>query len=136
MNRSDVHLLDLPDEILLIILKKLNNIDILYSLWNINNERLNTLAQEKIFSDILNFESIDNISSIDRFKLDRFCIDILPGIHDNVKYFILKQVLMERILLATDYPNLTKLKLSNFKKEMILHYFTSKCNNKRRMILN
>ncbi|CAF1417554.1 unnamed protein product [Rotaria sordida] len=32
---------------------------------------------------------------------------------------------MERILLATDYPNLTKLKLFYFKKEIISHYFTN-----------
>jgi hypothetical protein len=132
MNRSDVHLLQLPNEILLIILKKLNNINVLYSLLNINNERLSILAQEKIFSNILNFGSIDNNSSIDRWKLVRFCVDILPRIRDNVTYFILKPVLMERILLATKYPNLTNLKIFDFKKEIALHYFTSKYNNRRR----
>jgi len=131
MNQFGVRLLDLPDEILLIILKKLSNIDVLYSLLNINNERLDILAQEKIFSSILNFVSLDPISSIDRFKLDRFCIDILPRIHENVKYFILKPDLMKHILLASDYPNLTKIKLFNFKKEFVLHYFASKWNNKK-----
>ncbi len=135
MNRSDVHLLQLPDEILLIILKKLNNIDVLYSLLNINNERLRILAQEKTFSNILNFGSIDNNSSVDRFKLDRFRVDILPRIHDNVKYFILKPVLMERILLAAKYSNLTNLKLFDFKKEIALHYFISKYNNRRRRVI-
>jgi hypothetical protein len=101
-NRSDVHLPDLPDNILLIILKKLNN----------SNEQLNILPQEKIFSNILNFVSIDNISSI-----DRFCIDILPRIHDNMKYFILKPVLMKRILLAADYPNLLNSKFLISKKK-------------------
>jgi hypothetical protein len=134
MSRSDVHLLDLPDEILLIILKKLNNIDVLYSLLNINNERLNILAQEKTFSNTLNFVSTDNISSINLCKLDRFCIDILPRIHYNVKCFILEPISMERILLAADYPNLTELKLFNFKREIALPYFTSK-QNRRRMIL-
>jgi hypothetical protein len=126
MNRSHVHLLDLPDEILLIILKKLSNIDVLYSLLNINNARFNILAQQKIFSNILNFVSIDNISSIYQLKLDRFCIDILPKIHHNVKYIIIEPVSMERILLATDYPNLTKLKIFNFKQEIVSYYFTSK----------
>jgi len=130
MNRFDIHLLDLPDEILLIILKKLDNIDVLYSLLDINNERLNILAEEKIFSNILNFVSIDNISSIDRLKLDRFCINILPRIHHHVKYFILKPALMNRVLLAADYPNLTKLKLFHFKKEIALRYFTGKYNNR------
>jgi hypothetical protein len=131
MNRLGARLLDLPDEILLIILKKLNNIDVLYSLLNINDERLDTLAQEKMFSTILNFVSLDPVSSIDRCKLDRFCIDILPRIHENVKYFILKPDLMECILLASDYPNLTKIKLFNLKKEFVLPYFASKWNDKK-----
>jgi hypothetical protein len=135
MTQTNVHLLDLSDEILLIILKKLNNIDVLYSLLNIDNERLSILAQEKIFSNTLKFVSIDNISSIDHHKIDRFCIDILPRIHHNVKCFILEPVIMERILLAADYPNLTKLKLFNFEQKVALNYFTSKKNN-RRMMLN
>ena len=121
MNRSNVHLLDLPDEILLIILKKLNNIDVLYSLLDINNGRLNILAQENTFTNILKFVSIDNISLI-----DRFCIDILPRIHHNVKCFIFEPVFMERILLATDYPNLTELKIFHFQQKIALNYFTSK----------
>jgi hypothetical protein len=121
MNRSNVHLLDLPDEILLIILNKLSNMDVLYSLLDINNGRLNILAQEKTFTNTLEFVTIDDNSII-----DRFCSDILPRIHQNVKCFILYPVFMERILLATDYPNLTALRISNFQREIALKYFTSK----------
>jgi hypothetical protein len=121
MHRSNVHLLDLPDEILLIILNKLNNIDVLNSLLDVNNGRLNILAQENTFTNILKFVSIDDISLI-----YRFCSYILPRIHHNVKCFILDPVLMERILLATDYPNLTELKIFHFKQEIALNHFTSK----------
>jgi hypothetical protein len=121
MNRSNVHLLDLPDEILLLILNKLNNMDVLYSLLDINNGRLNILAKEKTFTNTLEFVTIDDNSII-----DRFCSDILPRIHQNVKCFILYPFLMECILLATDYPNLTALKISNFQREIALKYFTSK----------
>ncbi|CAM4843830.1 unnamed protein product [Rotaria magnacalcarata] len=121
MNQSNVHLLDLPNEVLLIILRKLNNIDVLYSLLDINNRRLDILAQDKIFTDVLNFVDIDNMSLI-----DRFCIDILPRIHDNIKSIILEPVLMEPILLATVYPNLTELKLFNFKQQIVSKYFTGK----------
>ena len=121
MNRSNVHLLDLPTEILLIILRKLNNIDVLYSLLDINNGRLDILAQEKTFSNILNFVHIDNMSLI-----DRFCVYILPRIHHNIKYFILEPVFMERILLAAVYPNLTELKLFNFEQQIASKYFTGK----------
>jgi hypothetical protein len=121
MNRSSVHLLNLPDEILLIILKKLNNIHVLYSLLDINNGRLNILAQGNTFTNILNFVSIDNNSLI-----DRFCSYILPRIHHNVKCFILDPVLMIPILFATDYPNLTKLVIFHFQQEIALNYFISK----------
>ncbi|CAF2163161.1 unnamed protein product [Rotaria magnacalcarata] len=119
MNRSNVHLLDLPNEILRTILRKLNNMDVLYSLLDINNGRLDIIAQEKTFTNILNFVHIDEISLI-----DRFCIYILPKIHRNIKYFILEPVFMERILLAAVYPNLTELKLLNFEQQIASKYFT------------
>jgi hypothetical protein len=121
MNRSNVHLLDLPDEILLIILNKLNNMDVLYSLLDTNNGRLNILAQGNTFTNILKFVTIDDNSII-----DRFCIDILPRIRRNVKCFIFDPIFMERILLATDYPNLTELKIHHFHQEIAFNYFTSK----------
>ncbi|CAF3904398.1 unnamed protein product, partial [Rotaria sp. Silwood2] len=80
--------------------------------------------QEKIFSNTLNFVSTDNVFSIDQHKLDRFCKDILPKIHQNVECFILEALSMERILLAADYPNLTELKRFNFTQEVCLNYFT------------
>ncbi|CAM4846643.1 unnamed protein product [Rotaria magnacalcarata] len=119
MNPSNVHLLDLPNEILLIILRKLNNIDVLHSLLDINNGRLDIFAQEKTFTNVLNFVNTDNISLI-----DRFCIYILPRIRHNIKYFILEPVFMERILLAAVYPNLTELKLFNFEQQIASKYFT------------
>ncbi|CAF3294240.1 unnamed protein product [Rotaria socialis] len=84
MSRSNVHLLDLPNEVLLIVLRKLNNISL----------------------------------------IDRFCIDILPRIHHTVKYILLEPVSMERILLATVYPNLTERKLFNFEQQIVSKYFT------------
>jgi hypothetical protein len=121
MNRSNVHLLDLPDEILLIILNKLNNMEVLYSLLDINNRRLNILAQENTFNNILEF-----VSSYDYPMIDRFCIDILPRIHHNVKCFIFNAYCMKRILRVTDYPNLTELKIFYFDQRIALNHFTSK----------
>ncbi|CAF3286177.1 unnamed protein product [Rotaria socialis] len=121
MNRSNVRLLDLPDEILLIILKKLNNIDVLYSLLDVNNGRLDILAQENTFTNILKFPHRYTYALI-----DRFCIDILPRIHHNVKCFITHPFCMKRILLAIDYPNLTELKIFHFHEGTVLNYFTDK----------
>ena len=128
MNRSNVHLLYLSDEILLIILKKLDNIDVLYSLSGINNERLDILAQQKIFTNILNFVPAltDDVYSIPASILDRFCFDILPRVHHNVKCLILESLHMERILLSSDYPYLTELKFFNFNQDISSTYFTGK----------
>jgi hypothetical protein len=61
----DIHLLHLPNEILFTILKKLDNMNVLYSLIVIGSARLDLLAQDKIFTNTLNFVSsdIDNTSS-------------------------------------------------------------------------
>jgi hypothetical protein len=129
MTLLNVHLLDLPDEILFLILKKLDNIDVLYSLLNVNNQRLDNIAQDKTFSTILNFVSMssnDNNCSISGPTLDRFCFSILPRIHYNVKCLILESASMERILLAGNYSNLTNIELFNFNKEIFLRYFTGK----------
>src|SRR5271155_1781793 len=106
MNQSNIDLLDLPNEMLFYILNKLDNVDVLYSLFGINNERLDSIIRKKTFSNILNLTStIDNTTI-----LDRFCSYILPQIYSNVKCLIVEPVFMERILLATHYPNLTELK--------------------------
>ena len=123
MNRSNIHLLDLPDEMLFGIVKKLDNVDVLYSLFDIDNERIDRIAREEIFSDTLNFAStIRNIPVIDSM-FDRFCDYILPRIHHNVKCLIVEPTSMKRILLAADYPELTELKLFNFHRDTSLHYF-------------
>ena len=130
MNQHNVHLLDLPNEILFFILKKLNNIDVLYSLLDIDNQRLDIIAQDQIFTNILNFVSIsqstNEISSISGSILDRFCVDILPRIHENVKSLTVESVSMECILRAGNYPNLTELKLFNFNKAIVSRYFMGK----------
>ena len=130
MNSHQRHLLDLPNEILFLIFKKLDNIDVLYSLLDINNQRLDILAQQQIFSTILNFvstsETNDDICSIPNSMLDRFCVSILPRIHENVKSLTVEPISMEDVLRAGDYPNLTELKLVNVNKEVLSRHFISK----------
>ncbi|CAF3934677.1 unnamed protein product, partial [Rotaria sp. Silwood1] len=103
MNEHNVHLLALPNEILLLTLKKLDNIDVLYSLLGINNQRLDIIAQHQIFN--------------------RFCVDILPRVHQNVKSLIVEFGSLECILRAGNYPNLTELQLFNFNKAVISRCF-------------
>ena len=97
MSLHNTCLLDLPNEILFLILKKLSNTDVLYSLLSINNQRLNNLAQDKTFTNILNFthmSSDDEICSISDPILDRFCVHILPRIcfqcqmsHSGIRFY-------------------------------------------------
>ncbi|CAF3932065.1 unnamed protein product [Rotaria sordida] len=130
MNQSNVGLLDLPTEILLVILKNLTNVDILYSLLNVDNQRLDIIVQGNIFTNTLDFVlktlTDDNIFLFNDSIIDRFCTNILPRIHQNIKYLILDSLSMERILLAADYPNLTRFKLFNFNNKILSDYFTGK----------
>ncbi len=129
MHQSNIALLDLPNEILLIILKKLNNMDVLYSLLGVDNQRLDVLVREQAFTKSLNFiltTITDDVLSIADSVLDRFCINILPKIDYNVKSLTLESGSMERILRAADYPNLTELKLYNVNDHIVSNHFMGK----------
>ncbi|CAF4260936.1 unnamed protein product, partial [Adineta steineri] len=81
MSKSSVRLNDLPDELLLDIFRKLNNVDLLNSLQNVN-QRLNRIIHDSIFTTQLAFvqwlphKYINVISS--QMMLNRFCSEILP----------------------------------------------------------
>ncbi|CAM4832018.1 unnamed protein product [Rotaria magnacalcarata] len=127
MTQPNVSLLDLSDEILLIILKKLDNTDVLYSLLDVDNQRLNTLVHDKSFTNTINFvltTITDDVLSIADSILDQFCISILPKIDYNIKSLVLESESMERILLSADYPNLTELTLYNVNDHIVSHHFT------------
>lgn len=126
MNRLNVNLLHLPNEILFYIFEKLNNVDVLYSLFDIGNERLDSLIRDETFSNILNFAlTIDNTPMIDSV-LDRFSKNILPQIHFNIKSLIVTSSSIERILLVAHYPSLTELKFCDFQRDRSSHYFSGK----------
>ncbi|CAF3315254.1 unnamed protein product [Rotaria socialis] len=106
MNQSSVQLLDLPDEVLLDILKKLDNVDVLYALFGIDNGRLNRTTVDSVLDRLFNY--------------------ILPQIHDNVECLTVEPAFMERILLAAHYPNLTELKINDFQRDNSSRYFAGK----------
>ncbi len=57
--------------------------DVLYSLLNVDNQRFDTIVQEKTFPNTLNFvltTSTDDILSIVDSILDRFCNNTWPRI--------------------------------------------------------
>jgi hypothetical protein len=128
MEHSLVELNDLPDEIFIIILKKLWNVDVLYSLFGVN-KRLNAIVHDPIFTNRLTLLRCVSYYSMCRVPdpvLDRFCSQILPKIHCNIKWLDLESSSMQRILLATNYPILFGLGLYDINDETALSLFTGK----------
>ncbi|CAF1157316.1 unnamed protein product [Adineta steineri] len=127
MEYSCVDFNDLPDEILMIIFKKLNNFEVLYSLQGVN-QRLNTIVQDSVFTNRLTFVKMCSGNFIDVFccntVLDRFCLQILPVIHDKIKWLDLESSSMKNVLCVADYPNLYGLGLYNINEESFRCLFT------------
>ncbi|CAF2848469.1 unnamed protein product [Rotaria sp. Silwood2] len=107
MENSCIQLDELPNEILMIIFKKLCSIDILYSLLGVN-KRLNKIVYDYVFTSCVTLttrSTNDLYYPLNNPMLDRFCLQILPKIHDKIKWINVESSSMERILLSTNYPN-------------------------------
>ncbi|CAF5030281.1 unnamed protein product, partial [Rotaria sp. Silwood1] len=128
MKHSLIQLIDLPDEILILIFKTLNNVDLLYSLMGIN-VKLTQFIRDPIFTNrltLFRYSSNDLIYPLDNTILDRFCLQILPEIHHKIKWLNVEPLSMERILLITNYSNLHGLGLYNIEDETFRRLFAGK----------
>jgi len=128
MEHLSIKLNDLPDEILILILRKLYHVEVLNSLIGVN-KRLNRIVHDSIFTSYLTLYFSDKckyISPLPDPMLDRFCLQILPKIHHKIKWLNLESTSMERILLATNYPDLYGLGLYGIDLEKAI----SLCNGK------
>ena len=135
MEYAPVQFDDLPDEILLIIFQKLSNTTLLYSLIGVN-KRLNHLVHDSIFTNRLTLVRFipshrasltrDLVFPLNDPILDRFCSSILPEIHQKIQWLCLEPLSMERILHATDYPNLHGLALFNIEPSKSIDLFSGK----------
>jgi hypothetical protein len=122
------NILDLPDEILFIIFKKLNTIDVFYSFGDVNR-RFNRLALDFLYIrhlDMTTFRSIkseyDRISSIDAQILSEICVKLVPRIHHQVHKLTVQQDSIQQILHGGNYPQLYSLSLINFEQEILYQY--------------
>jgi len=125
MHYSAVNILDLCDEILLVILNKLSNINVLYSLIGVNRT-LDRLAQDITFTqsiDLVGISSNEHIDSINKSILDRFCVDIIPRIQHNIECLILDPLSIDRVLCIGNYSKLHKLTLVNLQLEVASRIF-------------
>ncbi len=130
LNNNHPNILDLSDEILFIIFEKLNMVDVLSSVVDVNR-RFGRLALDSLYIRDLNMTSIttinslyDQTSSIDTQVLSRICKNILPRIHSHVHKLTIEEYSMKQILLAANYPRLYSLSLRNFEEEIIYQYLT------------
>ncbi len=124
-NGTHLSILDLPNEILLIIFRKLNMVDVLYSLANVN-QRFDRLVLNPLYIRDLNMtnmaskSAINQTFSIDNQVLSRIYEEILPRIYHQVNKLTVEPHSMERILRPMNYPQLYTLTLINFQKEILL----------------
>ena len=126
MARSAIELLDLPDEVVLIILKKLDCVHMLYSLEG-TNKRLDTMVVSKSHTNVLDLVSIiddTNACLMLDTILTRFCSYILPRICHNVQSLILEEAHVKRVILACEYSNLCNLSIVNFQADFARRYLT------------
>jgi hypothetical protein len=134
LNNNHLNILDLPDEVLLIILKKLNTIDLLHSLVDVNR-RFDRLVLDSLYildldmTDIMTINSLYDQTSIDPQILPRICEKILPWIHHQIQKLTSEQYSMKQILLAANYPQLYSLSLINFQEEILYQYLTGMAFN-------
>ena len=128
MKDLSLQLIDLPPEILIYILKKLDSIDVFISLMGINT-RLDQIVCDPVLTrhlTLLRWSSTDFICPLDNTVLNRFCSQIIPQICHKIKCLNLESSSVKRVLLAADYPNLCELSLYNFENETAIHLSNSK----------
>ncbi|CAF3609710.1 unnamed protein product [Rotaria socialis] len=128
LNNNNINILDLPDEILRTILNKLNMVDILYSLVDVN-QRFDRLALDSLYIHHLDLvikrDDIHN-SSVDTHIIERICSKILPRINDKVTKFTLEPLSVERVLGTIHYPQLHSLSFVNFQPKIFSQHLLDK----------
>ena len=129
-NKKHLNILDLPDEILVIVLNKLKIVDVFYSLVDVNR-RFHRLVFDSLYIHHLDMTTVTNInsvydqsSSIDTQVLSEICSKVLPQIDHKVHKLTVEQGTMKQILPAANYSQLYSLSLINFQDEILYQYLT------------
>jgi hypothetical protein len=129
LNKTRLDILDLPDEILLIILKELTMTDAVYSFLNVD-QRFDRLVVDSLsirdlkITNIMSINSLYNETSIDTKVLSKICETILPRIHHQIHKLTVEEGSMKAILLAGTYPQLYSLSLINIQEEILYQQLT------------
>jgi hypothetical protein len=118
--------MDLPDEMLLMIVNRLNNIDILYSLVDVN-QRFNRLTFNSLYFHDLDFTTVsmfDPKSHEYSVLINRICKNLLSRIHHQVNTLTLDHISMEHVLHTFNFPQLHSLSLVLRRSETFVQYLT------------
>jgi hypothetical protein len=131
MNISNINqptMSDLPNEILFIIINKLNIGDIVYSLLDLD-ERFAQFVYDPIYIQNLDITDMTMNSyykrsfSVHEQVLSRICENLLPKIRNQIKKLVIEQQSIERIL-TFNYSQLYSLSFVNFNEDRLLQYLT------------
>jgi hypothetical protein len=126
-NHSVIGIMDLPDEMIIKIWNNLSNIDVLYSFVGVN-KRFNKLVRDLVYTRSIQLtekkSKTNKYCSLPDSTIDRYCLDILPQIHQCIECLVLEPFSMERILLASDYPRLRKLIFTKIGGHFVFRHFT------------
>jgi hypothetical protein len=129
LNNNRLNVLDVPNEIFFIIFKKLNMIDVLYSLVDVNR-RFDRLALDSLYIHDLNMTDTMIINSfykqpcsIDTQVISKICETILSSIHHQVHELTIEECSMKSILTG-NYPQLYSLSLINFREQILYQCLT------------
>ncbi len=125
-NNNKINILDLPDEMLISIFNKLNNVDILYSLVDVN-QRFDRLALNSLYiHDLdLTINSLLDCKSKKYYEIfDRICKSISPRIQHQINKLTLGQLSIERVLNTFNFPQLHSLSLVSIQLKRLLIYIT------------
>lgn len=126
-HRSSISLNDFPDELLLMIFQNLTNIDVLYSLFGVN-ERFTRIVRDEIFVKHLTFvEQIGkdlhrHLTSTEMLK--RLCSDVLPWTANQIQRFDVELSSIKEVFHAAHYPNLISLALYDVTEGSLQSFFT------------
>lgn len=130
MNNNCFNILDLPNELLFLIINNLNTNDVVYSLIDIDG-RFAQMIFDPLFVHNLDMTCVtmrswfDYSYSMDDKILSRICQTILPKIHDRVRKLAVEQHSLERIF-TFNYPHLSTLSLINCQEEILLQHLTGR----------
>lgn len=129
-SQQQQQLLDLPDEILLMIFKELNMVDVFYFFANVN-QRLNRIVHDSLYIRQLDVTHLltlklryDQSFLSDDQLFSLICKKTLPRIHNHVCRIIAEPFLFKEILAAVIYPQLYSLSLRNFQEEVLYRCLT------------